>query len=253
MLYKKFFVVLCPILLFLGLELLLFRIKWLYFIIPPLFLLILFSIKFIVRIRLFSRDFFGYAVPLFLLFLSSIAVLFITSSGLVRQALVVVFCLIAGMYLESIFTYFYNSEHYQFSTFENFSVFLNFVIFFLTVIALNAFGVFLNFPLYFPSLILIIITALLMLQSFWVYKIKSGLKFIYLLILSLIILELYWSINFLPANFYVNSAILTIFYFFLWEIFIAKLNSRLEGKLVWKSAIMIFILLLLIIFTSRWI
>lgn len=253
MLFKRLLVFLCPLVLFLGLELLFYRIKWLYILPLVLFLIILICLKILIRLKFFSRDFWEFSILPILFFLSLSSVLFIISSDWLRHTLIFIFAFTFGLYLENIYLFFYKPQQYQSSSFENFSSFLNLVIFFLTAIDLNASGVFLNSPLYIASLILIVFTSLLILQSFWVNKIKSRLKLVYLLILNLIVLELFWCINFLPANFYVNSAILTILYYFAWEIFKEKLNNTLEIKFIWRFALLTLFFLLIVIITSRWI
>ncbi len=253
MLFKRLLVFICPVLLVLGLELLFLNIGLIYIIMPVLFLIILISLKLLIKVKFLSRDFCEFIILPFLLFITLSSALFIVGSDWFRQVLILIFAFIFGLYLENIFLFFYRPLQYQSLSFENFSAFLNLIVFFLTVISLNAFGIFLNVPLYLASIILIVVNSLLMLQSFWANKIKNRLKLFYLLILNLIVLELFWCINFLPANFYVDSAIITILFYFIWEIFKAKLNEKFEIKFVWRFAIMILILLLLVIISSRWI
>jgi len=253
MLFKRLLVFICPSLIILGLESLFLNIELIYIIAPILFLIILISLKLLIKAKFYSRDFWEFFILPFLFFITLSSVLFIVGSDWFRHILIFIFAFIFGLYLENIFIFFYRPLQYQALSFENFFSFLNIIVFFLTVISLNAFGIFLNAPLYLASIILIVVNSLLILQSFWANKIRNRLKLFYLLILNLIVLELFWCINFLPANFYVNSAIITILFYFIWEIFKAKLNEKFEIKFIWRFALMTLFLLLLVIITSRWI
>jgi uncharacterized membrane protein len=114
-------------------------------------------------------------------------------------------------------------------------------------------NVFLNFQIWLLSLILVAFLSLLILQSFWANKLKTKIRFIYLLILNIIILEIFWGLFFLPTNFYVNSLILTIFFYFSWGIFKSKLKEKLDKRSLQRYLIISIILLLLAIMTSSWI
>jgi hypothetical protein len=253
MLFRRLLVIICPALLFLGLEFLFANISLVTIIIPVLLLIILISLKLLIKSRFFSRDFWEFFILPFLFFITLTSVLFIVDSIWLRHALIIIFAFIFGLYLENIFIFFFRPAQYQADSFENFSAFLNLIVFFLTAINLNAFGIFLNAPLWLVSLILIIVSTLLIFQSFWANQVRSKLKLLYLVILNLMILEFFWCINFLPGNFYVNSTILTILFYFTWEIFREKLMDKFETKSVWRFAIISLTLILLIVITSQWI
>jgi hypothetical protein len=253
MLFRRLLTAICPILLFIALELAFYRIQLIYFLAPFSLIILIATLRVLNKGKFFSREFWEFFILPFLFFIALTSVLFIVSSDFLRHALILAFALILFLYLENVFLFFWQPMQYQPFSFENFSTFLNLLIFFLMAINLNAFNIFLNAPFWLTSLTLIAISSLLVLQSFWASKIKNKFRIIYLLILNLIILEFFWCINFLPANFYVNSAILAMLYYFVWEIFRARLSGRLEVKFIWRYALLVFMLICLVVLTSRWI
>jgi len=252
MILKRLLVFLYPLLFFLGIELLFYNINYIVLILIVLSILLLITLKLLIKDKFFSWDFWGFVAMSFLFFYVAVCFLFIISSDVFRHSLIIVFIFILGIYLESIFSFYYQSWQYQPNTFENFSSFLTLLIFFLAVTNLYAFNVFLNFPIWVLSLILVVICSLLIFLAYWTNKIKSKLKFIYLIIFNVIIIEFFWAIAFLPASFYINSAIITIVFFLLWELFKAKLNEKWQNKIIWRLGIISGILLLIIIISSRW-
>ncbi|MDD5341630.1 MAG: hypothetical protein PHC97_04335 [Patescibacteria group bacterium] len=253
MFFKRLTTFFIPLLALIGLELIFFDIDLIYYLGPLLLLILLYSIKFISDRRIFGRQYWDFSILPLLLFINLTFTLFIISSILFRHVLILAFSVTLFFYLENIFYSRFYEEKYQRETFENFSLFLNLSVFFLTAVNLNAIGIFLNAPFWLVSLILILVNSLLGIQLFWSNKITNKFRFAYLLVLNLIALEFFWCINFLPANFYVNSAVITILYYFIWEIFKARLNEKLEAKLIWRYAVLTVILMLLLILTSRWI
>jgi len=141
---------------------------------------------------------------------------------------------------------------YQPFSFENLSAFFNLIIFVLTVIDLTAFNVFLNLPIWLLSLLFLLMLTVLLDQALWVNKINNNLKYIYLLIVDLIILEVYWAMSFLPSNFYANSIIISLVFYLTWGIFKAKLTDRLTKKILLSYVAISLTLLFIIVITSHW-
>jgi len=253
MLIKRLLVYFCPFLIFLGLELIFYQIKLIPVCLIFIFLVLITCLKVLIKEKLFSLNFFYLSILPFLLIFLAIGWLFILNEIWLRQFIILILIFILGLYLENIFLFFYNSALYQIESLENFSTFLSLLIFFLLSINLNTLNVFLNFQLWLLSLILVAISTLLILQSFWANRLKGKMQFIYLLILNIIVLEIFWGLFFLPTNFYVNSLILTIFFYFCWGVFKAKLKDKLDKKSLQRYFIISTILLLLTILTSSWI
>ena len=175
MFLKRISVLLCPFLVFLGLELLFYNIKLIYISLVVLTLILLFFLKFLIKEKFFSQDFFYLAFLPFLLFYLTISLLFLVGSDTLRHIIIIIFVLILILYLENIFLFFHRPLHYQAYSLENLSTFLNLLIFFLLVIDLNALNIFLNLSICLLSLILFLIFSLLLFHSFWINKIRTNL------------------------------------------------------------------------------
>jgi len=252
MFLKRISVFICPLLIFFGLELLFYNLKTIYYLPILLSALLLFFLKFLIKEKIYSRDFIYLSILPFLLFYSTLGFLFLLGSDIFRHVVIVILTLILIIYLENIFSFFHRPALYQPFSLENLTALLNLLIFFLATIDLNALATFLNLPIWLLSIILIAVTSLLLYQMFWINKIKAGRKTIFLLIINIVILESFWAFAFLPASFYVSSIILTIIYYLLSGLFKAKLSAKLDKKNILWYLIISLILLLIIIITSSW-
>ncbi len=252
MFFKRISVLICPILISLVLELLFYNINLIYIVLSVGLFLLLFFLKILIKEKFFSRTFFYLALLPVLLFYANVGLLLMLSSSLLKHVFVVFFALLLILYLENIFIFFYRPYNYQPYALENLSAFFNLLIFFFLIINLNAFNVFLNLPVWLLSIILILVTSLILSQSFWINKIRLNIKFAYLLIINIIILEFFWALAFLPTNFYVNAIILTIALYLIWGLLKAKLNEQLSKKIILRYVFISTILLFIVIITASW-
>ncbi len=252
MLIKRLLVIVGPLILALILR---YSFLDLRFIIVPfilaLFLFIL-ILKNFIKEKFWSKDFLYLSVLPILLYVTTFSFLTIISSSLLRNIVIIVFALFIVSYLEVIFTFFYRPGIYKAFSLENLAGVFAIMIFFLLALNLNAYIIFLNLNLWLLSLILIITTSLILAQLLWINKIKSRLKYVYLLVINVIIVEFFWSLTYLPTNFYVNAIILSVIFYFVWGIFKNKLTNTLNKKLILHYLLISSILLILIIITSPW-
>jgi hypothetical protein len=252
MILKRILVFLGPLLIAIILELSFYNLKLLY-VLPFIGILgLLLILKYLIKEKLFSQEYFYLSLLPFLLFICTISLLLLISFVFLKHLIIILFALLLILYLENIFLYYYQPLNYQLYALENLAAIFNLIIFFLLAIILNAFYTFLNLPLWLLSIILIIALSLLISQSFWINKLKNEFCYVYLLIIDIIILEFFWALTFLPTNFYVSSIILTIIFYLIWGILKAKLNEQLAKPIIWRYLLISTILLLIIIITSQW-
>jgi len=249
---KRIAVIFFPLLLLIGLELLFLKIELVYILFVVCLLILLLSLKLLIKEKVLSKIFFYLSVLPLLLYIFTYSFLLFVSSVNIRHLVIISFCLLMVIYLENLFLYYFYQKYYKPNSLENISALFNLLIFFLVIISLNAFYIFINLPIWMLSLVLIIVMILMIYQAYWINKIKSNYKLIYLIAIIILILEFFWSIAFLPANFYLNSIILTILYYCIWGLLKGKLSDRFEKKMVWRYSVISLILIAVVIFTSRW-
>lgn len=175
------------------------------------------------------------------------------SSKAVIQLLFAVNLIFLYFYLRYIYYYLLKPDSYKIFSIENISSYAGWFSFFLIAAVIYGLESFLNLPIILLALIILAATALLSYQVVWVNKIelKSGLP--YILISCLIIVELCWSIYFLPFNYNISGLCLAICFY----VINGLIKNRLLGELD-RVKIKIYLALgsaslALILFTARWI
>lgn len=176
---------------------------------------------FLVLVTIFSfvkmkniKEFFMFIITPALLIVSEFALVLFFESIWLIIIVPIIFNSFLGIFLENIYLRFYKAEKFQDYTFGNISGFLNIFIMFSFSTALYGFIRFLGFEVWVASLAVLSITILTTLQNIWMihyHFIEKGLVYIY--VIPLIILEIFWIMNFLPSSIYVNGFIIAVIYY----------------------------------------
>jgi hypothetical protein len=256
MVFKRLLSILSPIAIALGFELFFYvnlNVSVIVGLTIFLLLILLVSLKLLIAESLFSRNFWYLAVLPILLYLLTCDYILMLGFGALRYVIIILFAFVLYAYLENLFLFYYNRAAYQLNSLENIAVFYNIILFFILALDLNASGILLNPPLWLLSIVLVLVTAIMLSQLWWILKIKDKLKLLYLLVAVIIILEFFWALSFLPSNFYVLAIILTIIYYFIFVVFKAKMQGELDRKIFLRYALISGSLILITLITSHWI
>ncbi|MDP2737089.1 MAG: hypothetical protein Q8O59_04935 [bacterium] len=175
------------------------------------------------------------------------------SSKSVIQVLFILNLVFLYLYLRYIYYYLLNPSAYEIFSIENISSYVNWLSFFLLSATIYGLQSFLNLPIFRLALIILVATALILYQIIWVNKIelKKGLP--YILISCLILVELCWSISFLPFNYNIAGLSLAICFYVVSGLIKNHLLDKLDATRVKMYLILGSVSLFLILFTARWI
>jgi len=166
--------------------------------------------------------------------------------------LFVVNFLLLYFYLRYCFLFFLHPDLYQDRSVENISAFGNLLLFFLLTSSLYGFESFLNIPVWILSLGVLITTFLVVYQVFWANHINTAKHFFYICLFCLVMIELFWSLLFLPFNYNVSGAILAFCYYIIIGIGRHYLRDRLNRRLIKLYLLVGFSSIFIIILTTRW-
>ena len=141
---------------------------------------------------------------------------------------------------------------YEVFSIENISSYINWLTFFLLAATVYGLASFLNLPISWLVLIMISLTSLLVYQIIWANKIELMPSLPYILISCLILVELFWSISFLPFNYNISGLSLAICYYVVIGLVKNHLLLKLDAAKVKMYLILGSISLLLILSTAKW-
>lgn len=135
---------------------------------------------------------------------------------------------------------------------ENTSAYVNWLVFFLLASTLYGLASFLNLPIAWLALIMMVITALLVYQLIWENKIELRQGLPYVLIVCLILVELFWSISFLPFNYNIAGLSLAIGYYIITGLAKNHLLDKLDATRIKMYLMLGLISLFLVLLTAKW-
>lgn len=209
-------------------------------------------LMFLVRMPILSKEMFYYSISPVLFFVSMIGFVLVLESAAIRNSVVVVGMIMILLYLENIFTYFYNRQAYQTHALTNISSYMNIITMFL--VGVNAFGslALIQAPLWILSIVLVLTVAALTTQTYWMHSVATRQNYLFSLLVTILMLELFWAFVFLPNNFYVNALLLSISYYVLWGILRAHLLKLLATRLLLRYIIVGAVTVIIVLLTSQW-
>lgn len=187
--------------------------------------------------------------------LMSAAVVFysiLLSSKAVIQLLFALFIVLLYLYLRHAYYYLVRPIAYEPFSIENISSYGNFLTFFLFASAIYGLQSFLNTPVWILMLFMLLIVLLVIYQIVWANKINVKKAAYYILLTGLILIELFWSISFLPLNYNAAGLILAICYYVIIGLLRHYLLDKLDKNKVKLYLAVGTISLVAILFTSRW-
>lgn len=117
------------------------------------------------------------------------------------------------------------------------------ILFITTAIIQAVFNIF-----FLPKWLLILVIIIL---CFLISKFLFKLKILDILILSFVLAQITWVMMFLPLGYFVQSAVLLIVYYVVWDI-LKNQNKAGFGKVVIGDLIFGVVLLALLLATSKW-
>ncbi len=148
--------------------------------------------------------------------------------------------------------YLIQTKSYKNLSLENISSYGNLLTFFFISSVVYDLQSFLDMPVWPLAVIIAVAAALIIYQTVWANGIEKKITIIYVLIGSLILVELAWAISFLPLDFNATGLILTICYYMLIGLVRHHLLDNLKKNIVKLYLALGFGSILLILLTTRW-
>lgn len=251
--YNYLLPLLIPFLIWLSFEFFLFKPTMIYLAVVLSVCLVLFSVRQFIVGGMVKNKWWNFIIfPIFFL-LSTAVYSTLIDNKIIIHLLFLINTVFLYFYLRSACSYFiFPSMHKNF-IFENISSPGNFLAFFYFASFIYGLESALNLPAWPLMLIITLVSSLIIYQAFWASELKSSLNFLYIIVGSLVLLEVAWSISFLPLNFNIAGLILAIYYYMITGLTKFHLQSRLDKKIIKTYLISGLASVFLILLTARWI
>ena len=160
--------------------------------------------------------------------------------------------IILYLYFIAIYNYLIKENYYKKNSLENISTYSNFLTFFFVASSMYGLQSFLNISVWVLILGMILATGLIVYQVIWSLKISSNIGLLYILLVCVALVELAWSLSFLPLNFYILGIVLAICYYVVMGVARYYLLNRLDKKNIKLYLIFGFFSILTLLLTAKW-
>lgn len=157
------------------------------------------------------------------------------------------------IYFRYLKMYFRAPIFYDEKTLINLSLFFGIFSLFFIYSTLMSAVLLLNFPLVLASLIYATVVLLVVYEYLWIVGVESIKSFIYGLVVAFAFLQFFWSLNFLPVDFFTLTFVMTIFFFVIIKIITFRFQEDdFSFQRIRKYIIIGLLMILLVFLTTRW-
>ena len=207
----------------------------------------------ILKWKIFCLEFINWFIYSITIVLSSLFIIAFLESDWPRYIVSILMSFIYFIYLQNIHLYLNKPDKYQTNSLENITGYTSLIILFFVYAASFNLLIFLSWPIYYPVAIVFATTFVISFILLWFNKIEYKNNWLYALIFSLVITELFWVFSYLPISYLVVSIVLTIIYYIMFNINLHGLLLSLHKKIVLRFLIIGILSILLILLTAQWV
>jgi len=250
--YSRILTLITPIIVLVLLELFFLKPEMFYVSLVLANLFIVLTVKQFIKESSAGKKWWNFLI-LPLCFFTSLAVYStLVTNKLIIQLLFFINIAFIYFYLRNIYYYLIRPDLYKSYVLENISSYGNFLAVFFLASSIYGFQSFLNISVWLLAIVMIIAMSLIIYNVMWANKIEFRKGLVYILVSCLILVEVAWSISFLPLKYNVAGLVLAICYYILVGLVRFYLKDDLVKRRVRLYLIFGLASIFLILLTSRW-
>ncbi len=206
------------------------------------------KLRTIFKIAVEDRNYTFFVSPIFLLFGTLSFILFLKNKILI-QISVLFFVFLYFLFLDSLYSYFYNKESYFI---ENIFTVINFTSLFLVYSSLFSLFVIFGLSLWLVIILFLFFTFLSNHQIFHIYRVLDRINYFYNIAITLVMVEIFWALTFLPTSFYVNGLVLLAVYYSIMGIGYFHLRGLLDRIKIVRHMVISIVIITIALVSARW-
>lgn len=251
-LINKLFQFFSAVFLLVTFEILFYKVNLIWIFSPILLVLVIISIFFFTK-RKFNREFFQFLISPVLYVVSCIGFSMFIEKNIFFHVFAVLTSIFLFVYFGRILDYKFYPKRYQPYSLENFSWYLDILTIFLFFSFVFALIIFLKVNVVYLIIPVLLVCLLLTYQLFWVNKITFSDSNVFIFAISLVLVELFVAVYYLPTSYFINSFILTIAFYLMTGLARYFLMGSLDKKRKLNFIIVSAVCLIVILATAQWV
>ncbi|MFA6512055.1 MAG: hypothetical protein WCV86_02970 [Patescibacteria group bacterium] len=220
---------------------------------PVLFLVLLLGIgQVVIRDDLRSSSYWLLILAPLMLAFSAILFVGILANSIWTTLVLVAVAVLLFWFFQNLLLFAHHDERYQPHAIENISTYANLISVFFLSSTLASLLLYIRISQYALLAFGAAAFFLFVLQMLWVNKLSLRENIAYLFILPLMLVQLLWTVFWLPTNFFVAGALITLMYYAVTNLARQHLLDRLEASVARRYLIIAFVGVLITLSTAQW-
>ena len=202
--------------------------------------------------RKLNINFFNFLISPFLFLLSGLLFLLFSDSFLIKEIIIIFLVITNSIFLRRLIFLNYYRYQYKNHSLSNISRIINVTTIFFFFSGLYNLHVFLRLPLWFLSILSFIVVALTIYQYFCITKITTAGKKSFIYLSSLVLVELFIVIHWLPFAPFVKALLMTSSYYFIINLSKHYLAGTLVRQAYLRYSLIVGLIWVITLLTARW-
>jgi len=170
----------------------------------------------------------------------------------IKISIIAVFAVLFGIYFENLYLNNFKPKKYQTYSLQNLSHYLNLISMFLLFSSFFGFFIFLQLTFWQLLLGVVVVTLVTIYQLMWISHVSINQSWIYMLIITLIIIEGFWVLAFLPTSIYVNGLLLATVYYLTVGLSLNKIINILNKTVIKRYVTIITVVIVITLLSAKW-
>ncbi|MBI2415474.1 MAG: hypothetical protein HYV33_02290 [Candidatus Kerfeldbacteria bacterium] len=167
-------------------------------------------------------------------------------------SLIAVISLFYFIYVKHLAVYVGDPAHYVPYSLEHISTYSNVVASFFFYVSIFMFFILQVSRLRYMMLMALVVTAVIVWQTFWIQKITGRAARWFIIAITLVITETVWVVHFWPVSFFVSGFLLTLVLYVLLHLCRHHLTTTLTRTIIWRYLGIGGLAAVLLLLTARW-
>lgn len=229
------------------------RPKTFFWLSPSLLIVIVLAIFFLTGLHFKNKKLWYFFISPFLYVLGSLNFIIFLEMRWLKIGFIIVISILLGLYLENLYSFNYKPEKYQTYGMQNFSSYFNLIALFFIYTSLFGYIIFLQISVWIVLILAGIFSMLATYHTMWIAKINFEQSWLYILVTTLLIVQGFWVIAFLPTSIYVNAILLASIYYVVVGLTLNQLLGILDKSVIKRYTTVLIIIILITLLSAKWI
>ena len=224
-----------------------------YWLSPMLFIIIFFATYFLSQTSLKSTRFWIFLICPLIYLAGILSFIIFLEINWLKIGLAAILNILLGLWLQNLYLYNFKPEKYQTYGLQNFSSYLNLIAVFLITSSFFGFIIFLQLPVWLLIFGVVLITFLTIFQLMRISQINLNKSWLYFFIITMLMIQGFWILAFLPTSIYVNGLVLASVYYLAVGLSLNKLLGILEKSVIKRYVIIVLVVILVTLISAKWV